>query len=923
MNKHAAPDFAMSFTHEAVLLERRDGTGWQTLGQVRFAGGNITASLRMLREQAPVPGSEADTLLVIPDDQILYTRLTVTPGSDIRAAIARALEGITSCTSDELVFDWCPDCDGRIDSLRVAVVARKTLEEAEEFARQQGFRPTGFVARPDDDRFDGQPDFGVPAALRPLPALRPFSKPDLHQAAITSDRIEIPEPPTDQPMISRIVPHRLPDAPSPSPSDTSPSDTSPRPAAVVIRHGGAARTTGPGALERMSERARAVHARAAAARAQRKQIAADRPQGTPHPLVQRFRRRRPGTLGVLMGGLLALLLLTFLVFGDPPTPQEMAQRPADDSIPPTVQAAEPQTAGPQTAGPQSVAAAPAPANSASDDDSSLPRADSVAASPVLPDDSPAPAPQDALDAALAEAMASPEPDRPAPAAPVDRAAAGAPADADSANFRPAAAVASDPPAAALPPLRSVSQSLSRSARPPRAAVPARASAPAAPDARPIVPTDPQPYPQRGEAQPSRVTAIRPPARPAPRPQIQPSSPPSAAPEQAAPAGLPPRPPAGASRPPARPADLTLREEGSASEENQPTRLTQAEEQAPRQVLRDLRTAQAGAVRLSTAERGVVIRLAQARPQRKPLSIAGPSRQAVEQAVQQAAANARPPHTPEDLGEADAPSTNRAGNPSLVRSARPTARPDSAPSPRAASGAGNPSLSREAVEAAVAAAVDSAAAAPGGLALTALSSSAIPPRRASRDRAPARTAPTGPSAEDLRAAAQAQQAEAERLRLEEQRRMDAELQAQAEARARARAAEDARAEAQARAQAEARARAQAEAEARAAAARKQNYAPPEAENEPEIASQIPEGRTAPTVAAAATVKDGIQINRTQIIGTVGAGKASRALVRLSNGRVLTLRLGDRINGGTITDIGDSRITYTKGGRPQQLSVLGGK
>ena len=118
-------------------------------------------------------------------------------------------------------------------------------------------------------------------------------------------------------------------------------------------------------------------------------------------------------------------------------------------------------------------------------------------------------------------------------------------------------------------------------------------------------------------------------------------------------------------------------------------------------------------------------------------------------------------------------------------------------------------------------------------------------------------------------------------------------------------------------------AQAEAEARAAAARQQRYAPPEAEDEPEVAASIPDGRTPTTAGVAATVKDGIQINRTQIIGTIGAGKASRALVRLSNGRVLTLRLGDRINGGTITDIGDSRITFVKGGQQQALSVLGGR
>ncbi|RNF33086.1 hypothetical protein A7A09_019095, partial [Paracoccus methylarcula] len=129
--------------------------------------------------------------------------------------------------------------------------------------------------------------------------------------------------------------------------------------------------------------------------------------------------------------------------------------------------------------------------------------------------------------------------------------------------------------------------------------------------------------------------------------------------------------------------------------------------------------------------------------------------------------------------------------------------------------------------------------------------------------------------------------------------------------------------QARAAAEARARAQAEAEARAAAARQQQYTPPEAEKEPEVAKQISAGRTPSSVASAATVKDGIRINRTQIIGTIGAGKASRALIRLSNGKVITLRLGDKINGGKITEIGNSRITYVAGGRTKQLSVLSGQ
>ncbi|KJZ32447.1 hypothetical protein TW83_02510, partial [Paracoccus sp. S4493] len=131
-----------------------------------------------------------------------------------------------------------------------------------------------------------------------------------------------------------------------------------------------------------------------------------------------------------------------------------------------------------------------------------------------------------------------------------------------------------------------------------------------------------------------------------------------------------------------------------------------------------------------------------------------------------------------------------------------------------------------------------------------------------------------------------------------------------------------AEAQARAQAEARARAQAQAEAQAAASRNQQYRPPEVDSEPEVMAAVPQNAIG-NAAASATVKDGIQLSSTQIIGTIGAGRASRALVRLSNGRVLTLRIGDRINGGTISEIGDSRITYQKQGRAHALGVLNGQ
>lgn len=197
----------MSFTQQAVFLELREGQDWQPLGHAEFARGNVAGRLSALRGNLPRNSSDPDTVVVIPDSQILYTRITASPGADIPAAIARALEGMTPYKSDELVYDWCPDTDGSIDSLRVAAVSRKTLQEAEEFSRLQGFRPTGFTARPDDERFEGQPDFGQSELVQRAHDSIPFSKPDLRNAGITSDRIEINEPESGGPIISTIIPH--------------------------------------------------------------------------------------------------------------------------------------------------------------------------------------------------------------------------------------------------------------------------------------------------------------------------------------------------------------------------------------------------------------------------------------------------------------------------------------------------------------------------------------------------------------------------------------------------------------------------------------------------------------------------------------------------------------------------------------------
>ncbi|GGF70472.1 hypothetical protein GCM10011402_23790 [Paracoccus acridae] len=971
MNRHIAPpDFAMSFTPEAVLLEHRDGLGWRPLGQAPFAGREMTARLAALRDEAGTASGQADTVLVIPDDQILYTTLTVPVGSDTPKAIARALEAITPYQAEDLAFDWCPSAHGDIETLRIAAVARRTLEEAEDFARAQGFRPAGFVARPEDERFDGQPDFGPSRMAGDGFTRPPFSQPDLAQARVTDPVVPVAEPAAakvDAPVvISRIVPHVV--------AAAVPAQARPAPeaaAAAVIRH---KEVKAPAAPRTLPPRAQAVHDRAREARARPAALSED--TAASPSLAARLRSLDPGRLPVMMGILVLGLVLVLAFFGAPsgddgvaPTPATTAEAlamPADpvtqpapvetaeapqEAVPPApvadaetpaqapaveavaeAPAAEPAQVQPE-AQPTATAAAPVatPLPPAADTETAeaaettqaAPETAAIQPVPVAPvvtatRPQPAPAqPDDALTQALTQAMAAPPataPQAPVSALTMADAPASAAAPAAASPSAPASVPTAASPVAAAPAapaarVETPTQRLASSARPPRVA-PVRAAPPARTDARPAVPANPQPFAERARPDTARLTGSRPPERPTTQQASQPAVTPASGPARATP------PAASSNRPPARPERQSMIEEGSRAEDGQPTRLTQAEKRALTDLLRDLRTAQAGASGLSTAERGALIRLADARPTRKPVAVGGPAQRAVQDAVAAAVA--------------DAPPARSASGAGLGQSARPKARPGGARSvARSDPGPGNASLSGRAIDQAVAEAVSESSPLPGAVALTALRSSALPPRRATGAGAAAAAAVTAaaapiatlaPTSGDLRAAAQAQSEEAA---LAEQRRQDAELQAQAEARARARAAQDAQAEAQARAAAEARARAQAEAEARAAASRQQRYAPPEAEDEPEVAANIPDGRTPTTAGVAATVKDGIQINRTQIIGTIGAGKASRALVRLSNGRVLTLRLGDRINGGTITDIGDSRITFVKGGQQQALSVLGGR
>lgn len=151
-----APQFALFLSPEGIALaHRQTGGHWAVLGDTPLDVPDLGAALVVLRKLGEArAGKGFETLVILPDDQVLYTSLTA-PGPDEASRldqIRNGLDGLTPYAVEDLAFDWVEIDDGRV---KLAVVAQETLEEAQEFCEQHDFTPAGYGARPLDNRYPG------------------------------------------------------------------------------------------------------------------------------------------------------------------------------------------------------------------------------------------------------------------------------------------------------------------------------------------------------------------------------------------------------------------------------------------------------------------------------------------------------------------------------------------------------------------------------------------------------------------------------------------------------------------------------------------------------------------------------------------------------------------------------------------------
>ncbi|WP_246100096.1 translation initiation factor 2 [Cereibacter sediminicola] len=209
--------------------------GWEELGRVPFDAPDLDEALAALRQAAQADAGEAGVTakIVIPNSQVLYTTLAA-PGPDraSRGAQIRAgLEGLTPYEVKDLVYDFEPQGD----EVRVAVVARETLDEAEGFAEQHGFNPVAFVAIPVNGSFPREPSFGIlSAAQRRLPNGTRVERDAEPIRILPLDIAEDPEPAEEEgpadagPVLDEAAPDAVAPPPAPPvpelPEDTAPAE---------------------------------------------------------------------------------------------------------------------------------------------------------------------------------------------------------------------------------------------------------------------------------------------------------------------------------------------------------------------------------------------------------------------------------------------------------------------------------------------------------------------------------------------------------------------------------------------------------------------------------------------------------------------------------------------------------------------------
>ena len=234
------PNFALSLSFEGIRLLHRVTDGWHLVGEVAIDDPQLSDKMDNLRQIAlAIDPQGLRCKLLLPNEQIKYLAIDTPRATD--EEITDMLVGATPYAIDELTYDYTRG-GGRT---YVAAVAKETLTEAENFARDFKFNPVCFAAVPDAFTFVGEPFFGLTDGAKALvgagETLERDADPVLVTGSVDVTKFDVappaPTPPASEPTPeASIAPEPEPEpeveveaAPEATAADTT---TEPEPQAV-------------------------------------------------------------------------------------------------------------------------------------------------------------------------------------------------------------------------------------------------------------------------------------------------------------------------------------------------------------------------------------------------------------------------------------------------------------------------------------------------------------------------------------------------------------------------------------------------------------------------------------------------------------------------------------------------------------------
>ncbi|MBV1864090.1 MAG: hypothetical protein KUG74_06595, partial [Rhodobacteraceae bacterium] len=164
------PIFALDLSNDGITLwHRTDGTGWVSLGQIPLDATDMHARIQAMRSMAGITHNKPlKTVVRIPRSEAMMSRLKLGVfEGDAAVSQARKLIGeLTPYEMNEIVYDL--DAKGVGNMAPVAIAARQTLQEAQDFAARYGFQAVYFTTEYEPREFPREPRFYLIPPKKPL-----------------------------------------------------------------------------------------------------------------------------------------------------------------------------------------------------------------------------------------------------------------------------------------------------------------------------------------------------------------------------------------------------------------------------------------------------------------------------------------------------------------------------------------------------------------------------------------------------------------------------------------------------------------------------------------------------------------------------------------------------------------------------------